>query len=273
MVAGGVALLLAITAAVLVAWQRRPHLAVGWLWYLGTFVPMIGLVQVGEQARADRYAYFPLIGIFIVLVWSIPDRPRVPALRAALAVAILGALSVVTWKQVGYWQNSRTLFEHTLALDPDIATAHNNLGLALYDDDPDAAIAQYQEAVRLDPRAVRAYSNLGVAHAGRGETEEAIQAYQKAIALQPDWGALHANLGSAYARDGKIDQALAELREAVRLDPDEPQFRYNLAVVYARRNQHAEAIAELREALRLRPRYAEALIELGDSAKAQGRND
>lgn len=273
MVAGAATLLLAITGVTIAAWRRRPHVAVGWLWYLGTLVPMIGLVHLGEQARADRYTYFPAIGLFVMLVWSIPDRPRVPAVRAAVAMAILGGLGVLTWTQVGYWRNSRTLFEHALAVSPDASPAHDHLGMALADQgDIDAAIKHYQEAIRLDPRAARAYGNLGVAHANRGKIDEAIKDYEQALAIRPGWSVLHANLASAYTQQNQLDRATDQLREAVRLESTVPEYHYNLAVVYAQQDKHDEAAAAFREALRLRPRYPDALIGLGDTAKAQGKS-
>src|SRR5262245_33722136 len=170
--------------------RRYPHLAVGWLLYLGTLVPMLGLVQVRYQARADRYAYFSMIGLFIMLVWSIPERAR-----AAGAAVVLPLLLGLTWMQVGYWQNSRTLYEHALAVAPRNPVAHENLAMALMEDGKvDEAIAHYQEAVRLDPRFAAAVTGLGAAFAKQGKAEEATRAFGGALATEPTFATAHAGL-------------------------------------------------------------------------------
>jgi len=259
-VAAGI-LLIAITILVLRAARRKPFLAVGWLWYLGTLVPVIGLVQVGVQAMADRYTYLPLIGLFIMLAWGIPGsmgvweygstggetppHPHTPthphayrlSVQIAAVVAIL-ALGPATWHQIGYWQDNATLFRHTAAVTKDN-----------YD----------------------AYINLGAALQGTGKYEEALDVYLRAERLRPNHAPVHYNIGGVLAPMGRYEEAIAEYEKALKLEPRYPDVHCNLAVVLVKKGRYQEALKHYKEALRIYPDYADAHSNLGSLLDIMGR--
>jgi len=183
--------LAAVSFGVIRLIKHRPYFTVGWLWYLGTLVPVIGLVQVGGQAMADRYTYIPHIGLFIVIAWGAPElaaqwRHR-KILLTALAIALLSILTAVTWKQAGYWKNSITLFEHTLAVTSNNWLSHNNLGAALSEQKRiDEAIKHYLEALRIKPDHVDGHYNLGAAFFAKGDIKDAIDHFRKVLKINPD---------------------------------------------------------------------------------------
>jgi tetratricopeptide (TPR) repeat protein len=276
MLAGGAILGL----SVLIWMQRRrfPYLLVGWLWFVGTLVPVIGLVQVGAQAMADRYTYLPSLGVIVLAVWGISDlargwRQRGFVLSAASGAAILFCL-VSTREQLGYWKESETLFRHALAVTRENWLAHINLGIALHDNGQlDAALSQLQEAVRLKPNHADACSNLGVALDEKGQTDEAIRQLQKAIRLRPDHVDAHYNLGNALAKQGQTDEAIRQFQEALHLKPDSPNIHNNLGLALARQRQTDEAIRQFQEALRLQPGHANAHLNLGNALAGKGQWD
>ena len=295
------AALAAATAAVLLAWRRAPYLAVGWFWYLGTLLPVIGLVQVGLQARADRYTYVPMIGLSIILAWGAADLLRRWP-RAPLAMAVVAAVVCVplTRAQVGYWRNSETVFRRALAVTqnnhlaehnlgnylmdfpdrlpeaighleaslrilPDSAREHTDLGIALTRVNrlPEA-IAQYQEAVRLAPYSAIPHNNLGNTLATGGRLPEAVAEYQTALRLDPDFAEAHNNLGSALMKLGRLSEAVAQIQAALALDPDYVEARENLAAALAQTpGGLAESIAQYQAALRENPNSAEVHLNLG----------
>jgi len=214
--------------------KGQPYLLVGWLWYLGTLVPVIGLIQVGDHAMADRYTYVPLIGLFIVMAWGVPDiLARWPYRRAALATltaGLLAAIMICSRLQVRYWQDSITLFQHTLCVDPDNPTAHTNLGVAFAGQgEVEKAIWHYAEALRIEPNYLEARINLGGALAGQGKLEEAIAHYLEALRIKPDFADAHYNLGNALSRRGRLADAIAHYSEAVRIKPDDAEAHNNLS--------------------------------------------
>jgi tetratricopeptide (TPR) repeat protein len=205
----------------LVVWgsKRFPYLMVGWLWYVGTLVPVIGLVQVGGQAMADRYSYIPLIGLFIIIAWGMTDLSRfVPARNywlIGVAAAVLIALTMTARRQLSYWQNSITLFEHTLAVTDDNAIAHNNLGAVLVGKGRlDEGLAHLYEAVRLNPDYGTAYANIAftlyqqanIAAQDEGRWEEAVDLYRRALELKPDFTEARQNLDLLLAKMGKKER-------------------------------------------------------------------
>jgi Tfp pilus assembly protein PilF len=217
--------------------RRRPYLAVGWLWYVLTLVPVIGLVQVGGQAMADRYTYIPLIGLFIIIAWGVPEllalwttEARRRTLLAASAGIVIAALAVCTYLQVGYWRDSVTLFDHAVKVTRRNAVAHNNLGVALVErGELGKAVAHYREALRIKPRYVEAHCNLAIAAIKQGRLDEAIAHCWEALRIRPGDADAHNNLGVALAKQGKLHEALAHFSEALRLDPDKKSARANLA--------------------------------------------
>ncbi len=250
------AILVVVTAAVVLAWRRRPYLAVGWFWYLGTLVPVIGLVQAGEQAMADRYTYVPLTGLFIMVAWGVPDLASLAgerlgrSLRVAIATASLvwlAALAVVTWRQVGFWRNGYTLFEHALAVTQDNYLAHYNLGTALAErGERREAELHLREAVRIEPDDVESQNNLGVLLAAEGKLDEAIDHYNRALAIRPRYAEGLYNLGTALAARGSLGEAEKRLSEALRLDPDFTKARRNLATVLLTLGDRAGAREQVR---------------------------
>jgi len=230
--AGG--LILGLTVLFIVQRRRYPFLLTGWLWYCGTLVPVIGLVQVGNQAMADRYTYVPSLGVLILAIWGVYElthrwRYHELALSAAGCAAVVLCFGM-TRQQIGYWKDDETLFRHALEVTENNYVAYNNLGVTLEKKgQTDAAIRQYQEAIHVKPDDVEAYLNLGGILGANGQTDAAIHQFQEAVRLAPDDALAHYNLGTALGVKGRIDEAIRQFQEAIRLKPDYPEARHNLA--------------------------------------------
>jgi protein O-mannosyl-transferase len=289
--------LVALAAVSIVAVRlisRRPYLAVGWFWYIGTLLPVAGLVQVGSHSMADRYTYVPLVGLFIVAAWGGFDL--FGARRRALPVAacsIIVACVAVTRAQVATWRDSATLWEHSLAVMPDnffahaaladvragqgrideaiahygaaldrmpsVAEWHNSLGVLLMRQGRVAAAAeQYSAAIRLQPDLSEPHNNMGAILARQGRLPDAVTEYSRAIRLKPGYARAHCNLGVALASLGRGDEAIRECLEAVRLEPRSPEWHYQTAAVFNGRGDIAHAVEHLRVALQLDPDYLPA---------------
>ena len=271
MVAAAALALAAITALAL-GWRRRaPYLAAGWLWYLVTLAPVIGLVQAGAQARADRYMYVPMVGLTIMLAWGAADLARRwPAaarpIAAAAVAACLGA-AALSASQIGHWRNSETLFRHALDVTTDNYLAEHNLGSTLLETGRlSEAVPHLEAALRIRPDSAQARSDLASALARTpGRLPEAIAEYQAAVRLLPGSAVLHNNLGAALARlPDRLPEAIRECQAAVRIDPDYAEAHNNLASALSQTpGRVAEAIAEYQAALRINPEYAEAHLGLG----------
>ncbi|MHB8895172.1 MAG: tetratricopeptide repeat protein [Candidatus Geothermincolia bacterium] len=216
-VAGAALGVAAISLLTIAGWRKRPYLVVGWIWYLVTLLPVLGIVQVGWQARADRYTYVPLLGVFIMLVWGTAEvsaRLRVPkVLLVALALAATFALSAVTWLQIGYWRTSITLFERALQVTEANWFAHSNLGVTLIRQ------RKYQEAARelnasrkISPEFKDNYYNLGIVYGAIGLPAEAVESFKEAVRLDSDYVSAHQGLLMMYERLGNRDLALQERR-------------------------------------------------------------
>jgi protein O-mannosyl-transferase len=276
--AGAVLLLVTATAAILFAARTRPYLLVGWVWYLVTLLPVIGLVPFGGQAHADRYSYVPLIGFFLLVVWGASDcavhwRLRTAPLAIAAVLAI-GCCSLLTWRQLGYWRESKTLFVHALAVTGDDPLLHNNLGAAFSANNQwDAAVFHFQKALALQPDDALAQGNLGVALANEGQWDDAINELQKAISLRPEIPLTQAMLGAALVKKGRLDEAISHLELAVKLQPDYVLARRNLAVALGTQGRPAEAIAVLEKTLQLMPNDVESRYDLAVLLAASGRAD
>jgi tetratricopeptide (TPR) repeat protein len=255
---GSLFVLIGVTLAVLRAGPRRAYLAVGWFWYLGTLVPVIGLVQAGQQAMADRYSYVPLIGLLIMAGWGIPEllgnwRHRSRALSAVSVAAIL-ACAVVARGQVRYWENDNLLWTHALEVTSGNYVAHNNLGTALVKEGkPQEALAHYAEALRIRPDYLDVYYNVGTIFMDQQRFGDAMAAYSEVLRRKPDHAYAHNNVGVLLKNLGRIDEAIAHYSEAVRLDPGHANAHYNLGNALASQGKVAEAIEQYTRALELRP--------------------
>ena len=227
------ALVLMVTSYLIILAARRfPYLIVGWLWYLGTLIPVIGLVQVGLQSMADRYTYVPLIGIFIMIAWVVPELlDRWHYGRIALASAALGVLFVciiMTYAQIGFWRNNIALYEHAIKVTSENAWAQNNLGYALaLQGKRDEAIARFQKAISIS-NPPDAHYNLGIMLASEGKLDEAIYQFRESIRISPEYAKAYNNLGNALLYQGRLDEAIASYREALRLNPDYAIAQENL---------------------------------------------
>jgi Flp pilus assembly protein TadD len=283
-VAAATLLLVGVTAVVLWQRRRRPYLLVGWLWYLGTLVPVIGLVQVGLQAMADRYTYVPLIGLFLMVAWGLGEVAtygrewrRVASLAAVLALVACAACSAV---QVRRWQDSETLWTYTLSVTTYNAAAHNNLARVFEEQGRwDEALTHYQAAWDIDPDFALYRHNLAFAHdrlgsflGKQGRLDEAVAHFRAALKLRPAYAEAHNDLGAALERQGHSEEAGAHFREAVCLDPELAEAHYNLGTVLVRQDRSAAA-DEFREALRINPKLAAAHYSLAVLLGADGKLD
>jgi Flp pilus assembly protein TadD len=282
-VAGAAAVLAAATGLVLAAARRRPYLPVGWLWYLGTLVPVIGLVQVGYQALADRYTYVPLVGVFVMAAWGLADvaawRPALRAVVAPAAAAALLACVVITVRQVGFWHDSRSLWEHAVRVTPPNHVAENNLGATYLASDLEEAERHLRAAVRLKPDCADAYANLAEALDQQGRIDEAVPCYLRSLELRPADARTHNNVAVALAKQGKLNEAIDQLEEATRLDPGFAEAHYHLAWALARAKRLEEAVAACAESVRLEPgnakyrrTYAALLRQHGETEEAAAQS-
>jgi len=253
--------------------RKYPWLAVGWLWYLGTLVPVIGFIQIGTQAMADRYTYIPLIGLFIMIAWGFPEvlskwrYKRITIIP--IAVAVLSILAVTTWFQARYWKDGITLFEHALEVTENNYVVHNNLGFALKEEGRvTEAVENYLAALRINPDFEMAHLNIGVILAGRGDNEAAIKHYKEALRIKPDFITAYINLGNARLRQGRIADAFNHYSEALRLDPDSAQAYNGLGAVMIRTGRIEKAIKLFQKALQIKPGYKEAQNNLKNTLAA-----
>jgi protein O-mannosyl-transferase len=278
MVAGSVLLLLAISAAC-ARWGRiYPWIPVGWLWYLITLLPVIGIVQVGPQAMADRYSYVPLAGLFVILAWGASaltaGLSSRKTLLAAASVIVILACTVTARAQVGYWQDSLALWTHAVEVDPLSDTSQRLLGDALSEQGSyREALPHYEEALRIEPNNAEAHTGLGYAFAGEGKAEDAIHQYREALRLKPDQMDAHHDLAVALAGEGKFEEAIGHYSEALRLKPYASDTHSDLGVSLIRVGRTSEGEAQLNEALRLQPDNADAHNNLGALFVNEGRLD
>lgn len=279
-VIGAAIVLLGITGLALVWARRRPYWTVGWLWYLGTLVPVIGLVQVGAQAMADRYTYVPLVGVFIMLSWGLGElAARRPALAPASGVLLLACFAC-TWRQVGIWRDNVTLWEHALAVTDDNYMAHQLLGRALIQEGkPHEATEHFRQAVHIKPDDYIGRVNFGLyLETQWGRTEEARAELAEALRQKPDSPAANLNMGYVLDRLGRTDQAEAYYRKAAGAPEDYRDYvtaQVGLGKVLVKLGRAPEAVPYIRAAVEKQPasaalRYllADALAKSGQSAEA-----
>jgi tetratricopeptide (TPR) repeat protein len=309
----GAAVLLAAVTGLVLWWSvGRRYPLVGWFWYLGMLVPVVGLVQVGSQAMADRYTYLPLIGISILVAWGLRDATvQWPKIRPVAVVAVpltIAVLAVATWRQTHYWKSTRTLAEHALqvtrnnyvahfllagdsreagdldaaerhlrlALEiaPSYARAHQELGGVLADQDRhDEAIIHFETAIQLWPDYAVAHYNLGVSLARKGQIDRALEHYEQAVRIRPDYAAARNNLGNIYLRRGDPERAAMHYESAIHADPDNARARANLGLAREFQGEITLAEQRYREALRIEPGMVGASVGLCRLAARQGRAD
>ena len=302
-------LLAVISGGTLALGRKRPWLLVGWFWYLGMLVPVIGLVQVGEFAHADRNTYLPQIGLYVLLTWAAAEmsgnwRHRW-LVQGGLAAAILVALVFCARTQTSYWRNSESLWSHTISctsgnylahksmgdalalkgesaeaieqyrkaleIKPAYESAHYNLGVALFNiGNVDEAIAQFRMALQINPAPADAHNNLGLALFDKGDLEGAIAQYREALESNPDDAEVHNNLGNALVHREDMEEGIAQYRQALKIAPDNVSAHYNLGVALARKGEEEEAIAQYRKVLEINPDYAEARNNLGTLLARKG---
>jgi tetratricopeptide (TPR) repeat protein len=257
------AALLVITGFCFQQRQQRPYLLTGWLWFCGMLVPVIGFLQTGLQAMADRHTYLPSLGLLLLVVWGTYDlaqRRRFGQVVFSVAglAAVIGCI-FVTRQQLGYWKNSETVFRRAIAVTKNNYIAHGNLGEALASTGKTGeAIAEFREAIRLEPGYTDGHYNLGIALGSNGQLDEAIEQFKKTIQLKPGHADAHYNLGVALAAKGDLDGAIREYGEVVRLRPDFAKAENNWGIALAQKNQLNEAICHFQQAVRLQPDFAEA---------------
>jgi tetratricopeptide (TPR) repeat protein len=251
------------------AWRvrrERPHLLVGWLWFLGTLVPAIGLVQVGGQAMADRYTYLPSIGLLLAVVfegWYWAARFQLkPAPAIVAGISLVGCL-VVTEHQLRFWRDNETLFSHALAVTTNNPVAHINLGVTFEQQGRrKEAMREYREALRLNPNLAQAHNNLGNLLADDGQSEEALEQYRETLRLRPNSPTAHLDFGLLLVELGRYDEAMGHYQTAARMRFDDPRPAYLMGDSLLRQGRSAEAISHFREALRLDPNDATTLTHL-----------
>jgi tetratricopeptide (TPR) repeat protein len=268
--------LLAITLVALRWLRRRPWFAVGWFWYLGTLVPVIGLVQVGAASHADRYTYLPAVGLSIMLAWGAAElAERWPSAKpaiAGLAAASCAACLCLAWFQVQYWENSITLFRHAIQVTSGNYVAYNNLGSALKSEGRiDEAIADFERAVEMRGRFTDALINLGDAYQAQGRFEEGARYSSAALSIDPASVEAHVNLGTALGGLGRAGEAEGQFRQAVQLRADDPKAHNDLGLALASQGKVSEALEEFTAAVRLDPEYASAQFNLGAALANSGR--
>jgi tetratricopeptide (TPR) repeat protein len=267
-------LLALITGGVLAFGRKRGWLLTGWLWYLGMLAPMIGLVQAGAFAHADRMTYLPQIGICVALTWLVAEWRINRVALGTLMAGVLAALMVCTWQQINYWHDSETLWTHTLACTTGNNVARNNLGFVLLKKgNVDGAITCFKKALQIKPGYAEAHNNLGNALYQKGSVDEAIVEDQAALQIWPTFAEAHYNLGSALFRKGRADEAIVQYQKALQSKPDYAEAHFSLGAALRQTGRVDEAIAQYQEALRLQPALAEAHNDLGTALRRKGRVD
>ncbi|MFH0845142.1 MAG: tetratricopeptide repeat protein [Pseudomonadota bacterium] len=276
---GAAGVLVALSLFVFHSAKRHPYLVSGWLWYLGTLLPVIGLVQWGLwPAMADRFTYIPLIGLFIMITWGVSDlfqpwRFSRPVLMVSAWLVLL-FFTLATQSQAGRWKDSRSLFEHVLKVTPRNHLAHNNLGeVLLRQGNLQEALFHFHRALDINPAYDVALNNLGSALSRQGMLRAAIPYFLRALQIRPHFKQAHSNLGLALAKTGKLGEAIPHYEKALMIDPDYPEAHHNLGLALAALGHTEKAIAQFQEALRVRPKYAEVHNDLGSLLARKGNLD
>ena len=263
-----VLLLLVISIFVIRFGRNQKYLPVGWFWFVTTLVPVIGLVQVGLQAFADRYTYIPYIGLFIMIAWGLPEfLSKWPQRKIALGlsmVIILTTLGICAHRQVSFWNNSFTLFSHAIEVTQNNYIAHNNLGVAYnsigrYQD----AVEAYKQTIRIKPDYAEAHYNLGVAYDKLSRGKDEIEAYKQAIKIKPDYAKAYYNLGVSYEDLGRHQDAIEAYKQTIRIKPDYADAYINLGVIYYKLGRYQDAVETYKQTIRIKPDFALVHYNLG----------
>ncbi|MHC4911408.1 MAG: tetratricopeptide repeat protein, partial [Planctomycetota bacterium] len=264
-----------ISAAVFYKTSKRRYLTTGWLWYLGTLVPVIGLVQLGHQAVADRYTYLPSIGIFIIAAWGAVEllaKSRLPkAVPAISAAAILIALSICTRAQACYWQNSLTLYERAVAVTKNNYIMHYNYANALLRAGRHGeALTNFEQALKINPQYFDARNGIGRALLKQGKTDEAIACFSEILRLKPGYYKAHYNMALAMTKNGNYDNAVEHFQKALRVKHDWPQAHYYMGRALYLQGDRDSAAEQFVQALRLKPDYLTARVKLARTLAEMG---
>ena len=288
---GALLIFLLISVVIILYIRKLPFLFVGWFWYLGVLFPVIGLMQAGLQTMADRYTYFPSIGIAIMLTWGVGYLLPKVKLRKIIIIPtaiILAALTFLTWQQCGYWKNSISLFNHVLQATKDNYLAHLGLGTALAAEGKnEEAIHHYRESIEINPYLSNTHLNLAHALVIQGRIEEAIAQYLAVIKLNPDQEEAHSDLGVVLATQGKKladqgkksaarrmnEEAIAHYLAAIKINPNYDNAYYNLANLYIKQGKIAEAIDNYVQAIKINPDHFDAHFNLADIFVQQSKID
>jgi tetratricopeptide (TPR) repeat protein len=229
-------------------------LFVGWAWYLVMLLPVLGIIQVGDQSHADRYTYLPQIGICLALIWPAAEWITNRTADTILMSAVVAVLMVCAWQQTAYWKDNETLWTHAIACTKDNAQAHNNLGTAYFNDGRmDDAMTECAEALRINPRLAMAHNILGIVLFQKGKTDEGIAQFQAALEITPEDAQVHNNLGNAYYHTGRLDDAVAQYEASLKTRPDVADTQYALGNILFQQGRMAEALAHLQKAVALNP--------------------
>ena len=272
----GAALLVAAITYISIRFRKnQPWLAVGWFWYLGTLIPVLGLIQVGKQAMADRYTYIPLIGLFFVVTWGIPallEKYALKKILSAASISVVIIFSFLTFRQVSFWKDDFTLFGHALQSTPENYLAHCNLGLALtmrgqYEE----AYSHFSEALRIFPSSEVANNNIGMLLQKQGRLEEALVYFNKVLQTNPNNVESRKNIGITLSYLGKLDDAYAYFEESRRIKPDDAETHYYMGSILLRQKRLSEAMERLNEAVRLNPNHSQAHNLLGIALASTGQ--
>jgi Tfp pilus assembly protein PilF len=270
--------LIAVSAAAFICRRRNPYFLTGWFWFLGMLVPISGIIQVGEQAHADRYIYLPQIGLYILVTWFIADavsswRHRRIFLGAAMASSLL-LLMYSAWKQTTYWRDGRTLWTHALAVNPQNDTAQISLcDLDLRENRLDDASFHARKALEIRPDSADAHSRLGVALSASGQNEEASIHFKKALETHQVRPRVHYNIATLLLTSGHLDEAIAEFKKELQIQPEFVEAHNNLGIALTSKGELDEAVAHLQKELQVNPASAEAHNDLGIAWSQQGRID
>jgi len=256
--------------------RKQKCLFVGWFWFVGTLIPVIGLVQVGSQSLADRYTYIPYIGLFIMIAWGLPEllskwtsassveSPQRKIALGLLMAIVLTTLGICAHQQASYWNNSADLFSHAIEVTQNNILAYRNLGAAYdglgrHQDSVDA----FRQAIRIEPDFAEAHLGLGVAYGKLGRYQDAVEAFKQAIRIKPDLADAHYNLGAACGKLGRYQDAVESYNQAIRIEPDFAEAYLGLGVVYGKLGHYQDAVEAFKQAIRIKPDYADAHYSLG----------